>query len=299
MAAPLLQRIRHATVAAPDLDAIVDLYTKWLGYKRIETSKVDAAQAQSWGSPAMVGRRQAVLQPASKADVFIRVVEIDPVPNFRPLSSWGWGAIEILVEDPPKLHKKLTDSPFMVIGKPRFLDGYPTIQAMQVRGPANEVLYLTTDTGPREKSLLAEAGAPVGRPFIMVLAGPHPRGVQDWYAKTFRMKKNPISETRIDVIQQAQGLAADHIFPLGFMAMAEPSFFLELDGYPPGTGPRPHHHGQLPPGVAMATFQVPNLDKVNLPFLSPPATLKGAAYGGRRSAVAVGPASELIELIEA
>jgi hypothetical protein len=38
---------------------------------------------------------------------------------------------------------------------------------------------------------------------------------------------------------------------------------------------------------------------VNLPFLSPPATLKGAAYGGRRSAVAVGPASELIELIEA
>jgi catechol 2,3-dioxygenase-like lactoylglutathione lyase family enzyme len=298
MADPLLTRIRCGTVAAPDVEAVVALYTKWLGYKAVEKGTVDAAQAAAWGAPAMAGRASVLLQPASKGDVYVRVVGIDPVANFRPLSSWGWGAIEILVQDPPKLHRKLTDSPFMIIGKPRFLNGYPTIQAMQVRGPANEVLYLTADTGPRDKSLLAYPESFVGRPFIMVVAGPDPAAMQNWYAKHFRMAKNPVRRTQIDVIQQAQGLPEEHAFTMGFMALAAPSHYLELDGYPSGTGPRPRHHGQLPPGVAMASFEVPSLDKLKVPFVAPPATLKGRLYGGARSALAVGPAGELLELIE-
>jgi hypothetical protein len=226
------------------------------------------------------------------------VVGIDPVKNFRPLSTWGWGAIEILVEDPYKLNKKLTDSPFLIIGKPRPLSGFPTIHAMQVRGPVNEVLYLTCDTGPRETSLLEPAGATVGRPFIMVVAGSDPAMMQNWYAKHFKMAKNPISQTPIDVIQHAQGLPDDHQFSMGFMAMKAKSNFVELDGYPSGTGPRPRNHGQLPPGVASATFAVASLDKIKVPFIAPPAKLKGKLYNAARSATAVGPAGEIIELIE-
>ena len=299
MPIPLLHRIRGATVAAPDVDAVVSIYTKWLGYRVVETGEVDVAQATSWGAPAMVGRKSVVLQPASNDDVTLRVVEIDAVANHRPLSTWGWGAIEILVEDPLKLNRKLTDSPFMVIGKPRALDGFPTIVAMQVRGAANEVIYLTADTGPRAKSLLAEAGAFVGRPFIMVVACDNAARVQTWYAKTFRMAKGPINTSRIDVIQQAQGLPADHVFPMGFMPMREPSNFIEFDGYPAGTGPRPRNHGQLPPGVALASFEVASLGKLKLAYLAAPARLAGKPYGGRRSATLVGPAGELIELIEA
>jgi hypothetical protein len=298
MADPLLLRIRCATVGAPDVDAVVGLYTKWLGYKEIERTTIDAAAATSWGAPAMVGRASVLLQPMTKADVYIRVVSIDPVKNFRPLSTWGWGAIEILVEDPYKLNKKLTDSPFLIIGKPRPLSGFPTIHAMQVRGPVNEVLYLTCDTGPRETSLLEPAGATVGRPFIMVVAGADPAAMQNWYAKHFKMAKNPISQTPIDVIQHAQGLPDDHQFSMGFMAMKAKSNFVELDGYPSGTGPRPRNHGQLPPGVASATFAVTSLDKIKVPFIAPPVKLKGKLYNGARSATAVGPAGEVIELIE-
>ena len=298
MADPLLLRIRCATVGAPDVDALVALYTKWLGYKAVERTTVDAATATSWGAPAMVGRASVLLQPATKADSYIRVVGIDLVKNFRPLSTWGWGAIEILVEDPYKLQKKLTDSPFMIVGKPRPLNGFPTIHAMQVRGPANEVLYLTCDKGPRETSLLEQAGAPVGRPFIMVIAGPDAAMMQNWYAKHFKMAKNPISHTPIDVIQHAQGLPDDHQFTMGFMAMKAKSHYVELDGYPSGTGPRPRHHGQLPPGVASASFEVANLDKLKLAFIAPPAKLKGKLYSGARSATVVGPAGEIIELIE-
>jgi hypothetical protein len=48
----------------------------------------------------------------------------------------------------------------------------------------------------------------------------------------------------------------------------------------------------------MASFEVPSLDKLKVPFVAPPATLKGRLYGGARSALAVGPAGELLELIE-
>jgi catechol 2,3-dioxygenase-like lactoylglutathione lyase family enzyme len=299
MATPLLDRIRCATVAVTDVDAVVALYSKWLGYKQVEQGKIDEAQTISWGTPAMEGRTSVLLQPASKEDVYLRVIAIDAVPNFRPLSSWGWGAIEILVEDPSKIHKKLTDSAFLIIGKPRFLDGFPTIQAMQMRGIANEVIYLTADTGPRATSLLAEAGAPVGRPFIMVIAGHDPVAMQNWYAKNFRMAKNPINKTRIDVLQHAQGTPEDYQYSMGFMAMSQASNFIELDGYPAGFGPRPRHHGQLPPGVAMASVEVQSLDKIKVPFMAPPAKLKGKLYNGKRSAMIVGPSGELLELIEA
>ena len=49
MADPLLLRIRCATVGAPDVDAVVGLYTKWLGYKEIERTTIDVAAATSWG----------------------------------------------------------------------------------------------------------------------------------------------------------------------------------------------------------------------------------------------------------
>src|SRR5262245_53211539 len=198
---PTMKRIKMATIAVPDVDAVAELYGKWIGYKTLERATVSAAMATSWGAPAMIGRRFITMQPASKVDVFIRAVEIDPVHSYRALTSWGWGAIEIIVRDPIALNRRLGQSPFHIVGHPRFLEGYPTICAMQVRGPGNEVLYLTTDTGPREKSILPEAGADVGRPFIMVQASGSTQRTRDWYAKTFAMKKEPIKPATIDIIQ--------------------------------------------------------------------------------------------------
>jgi catechol 2,3-dioxygenase-like lactoylglutathione lyase family enzyme len=295
---PTMKRIKMATIAVPDVDGVADLYGKWLGYRTLDRGEVSAGLAASWGAPAMVGRKTVVMQPASKVDVFIRAVAIDPIHNYRPMASWGWGAIEIVVRDPMALNRRLAQSPFAIVGKPRFLNGYPTICAMQVRGPGNEILYLTADTGPREKSLLPEPGADVGRPFIMVQASGSTQRTRDWYAKSFAMKKGPINGNTIDIIQSAQALPPDHPFPLSLMAMADSGNFLELDGYPASTGPRVRNHGQLPPGVAMASFTVKNLDKLALTYLAPPAVQKDLGYDGRRTATTVGPGGELIELIE-
>lgn len=293
-----MKRIKMATVAVPNVDEVAELYSKWLGYKILDRSEVSSALATTWGAPAMAGRASVTLQPASKVDVFIRAVAIDPVYNYRPMTSWGWGAIEIIVKDPMALNRRLAQSPFGIVGHPRFLKGYPTICAMQVRGPGNEILYLTADTGPREKSILPEPGADVGRPFIMVQASGSTQKTRDWYAKAFGMKKGPISGTPIDIIQHAQSLPPDHPFPLSLLAMADSGNFLELDGYPSPTGPRVRKHGQLPPGVAMASFTVKSLDKLPLKYLAPPTAHRDLGYDGRRAATTVGPGGEIIELIE-
>jgi hypothetical protein len=296
--APLLKRTKIATVAVPDVEEVARIYKRWIGYRTVERGKVSAEQAALWGAPVMKGRPTLVMQPASGVDVFIRAVEIDPVNNYRPLTTWGWGAIEIICRDPRPLSRKLAQSDFVVVGRPRFLQGYPTICAMQVRGPGGEILYLTADTGPKSKSILPDPGAEVGRPFVMVIASGSSERAVKWYAKHFRTKKVAVKGNKIDIIQHALGLPPDHPFPLGFTAMSEEAHFLEFDGYPAGTGPRQRHHGQLPPGVAMASFEITDLGATRLKYITRPQRMEGLGYDGRRAACAVGPGGELIELIE-
>jgi len=80
--------------------------------------------------------------------------------------------------------------------------------------------------------------------------------------------------------------------------MKERAHFIEIDGYPPTTGPKPQRHAQLEPGVCMASLGVDTLEGLRTPFFSPPIVVKGVAYDGRRAATTVGAAGELVELIE-
>ncbi|MEQ8515445.1 MAG: hypothetical protein RIC38_07560, partial [Chromatocurvus sp.] len=87
--------------------------------------------------------------------------------------------------------------------------------------------------------------------------------------------------------------------PICFVRLTEFSNAVEVDGYPASTGARPVADGELPPGVAMASFSVPDLDAFDPAlFLTPPARHGGIAYGDSRSATLTGPAGELIELVE-
>ena len=72
--------------------------------------------------------------------------------------------------------------------------------------------------------------------------------------------------------------------------------YIEADTMPTSTLPRTARAGELPPAIAMVSFGVDKLPET-LEYLSPPQTLPAAPYHGRRAAVCVGPAGELVELI--
>ena len=300
---PRLTRIRMVTTAAPDLDAIVDLYSRWLDFKVRETGVVDPDLARSWDAPAAAGRRFSMLSSDGDPDVFVRFVETDPVPDYRPISTYGWNSWEIIVDDPYKLHEeRLIPSPFTVIGEPHPLQTLITIHATQVVGPAQEVLYLTAEMGDRAKSILPEPKAFVGRPFILVIGGPDIEALLRWYGDKFGMSHGPVADRRVKRVTWGLGLPDDTPVPLTTGKLAQHGNLIEFDGYPSGgknfAGERKRSPGQLPPGNAMATFGVANLDELDLEWITPPRGYSGAGYDGRRAATTRGPVGELIELLE-
>jgi hypothetical protein len=290
---PKVNRFKMATIGVPDLDAIPPLYKEWLGHDVVGRGNVGAEIAASWGAPNSAGRPYVVMQPESGADVYIRAVEIDPVPDYEPMTTWGWNAIEIICDDPDAVYDKLIDSPFTHLGGPAGLTNYPSIRATQFKGVADDVLYLTAETGDRTNSLLPRPGAFIGRIFIMVVAGPDIQALQDFYADAFDMERGPINNSPVDLINVAQGLPLGSERPLTTLRLAQHGNLFELDGYGDHTGLRQHNEGQLPPGIAITSVTVKNLDDIKLDFIAEPI----AAYHSRAATV-VGPAGELLELIE-
>jgi catechol 2,3-dioxygenase-like lactoylglutathione lyase family enzyme len=299
MPPPLLERIRIATIAAPDVTRIESLYTAWLGQTVRERGVVPAALAASWGAPAAAGRPYVLMSSDAHPDVFIRAVETDPAPGYKAMTTWGWNAIEIVIDDIDALYARLKDSPFTFIGLPKSLGArYPTIHAMQVKGPAEEVLYLTTEKGDRTTSPLPRAGALVGRPFIMVIAAPDIEELRSWWADTFLMERQAINTTMSDLTRTAQNAPADAVFTISLLYLKQHGNILQLDGYPPATTARPAAPGQLPPGVSVTSFEVADLDAIKAAFITPPVRQDGLAYGGARVATTVAPGGALVELIE-
>lgn len=292
----ILSRIKIATIGAPDLDTLEEWYTTWLKYEVIERGTVSDDVARSWGTPNTAGRRFITMQSDAKDDVYIRGVEIDPVPDYKAITTWGWNAIEIIVDDIDSLHETMIKSPFRHIGGPAFLGGNnASIKAAQYVGPAEDVIYLTCETGDRSTSPLPIPRGEVDRPFIMILSGPDIDEMESFYVEKFKMTYNSYRFTSTGgLISKMQGRPMDQQYNLGLIRCRERGNSIELDEYPADTGPRPTAQGQLPPGVAMTSFSIDNLDQAKVDFIAEPIT----QYGGLRTATFVGPTGELTELIE-
>lgn len=288
-----LKRIKMATIGAPDVDQVIDWYGQWLEYGVVERGLVSDGLATSWGAPASAGRPYALLGPASGEDVYLRAVEIDPVPEFKTLTTWGWAAVEITVSDVDAVMTKLKGSPFKTLGVPRALTSSSPIRAMQVLGPAGEVIYLTGNVGDRAASNHPEPKTLIDRIFIMVLAGPDKPALKTFYLDKFGLGDQGDLAFPVQVLADAQGLPADHVYDLSVLVASERGNKLELDQYASQFGARPGASDQLSPGVAMTTFEVDSFDDLDVDFIAPPAPL----YGDYSAATFIGPAGERTELV--
>lgn len=295
--APLMSRIKYSTIGAPSVDAVERYYTTWLGHKVVEKSTVSTRMANSWGTPKAAGRPFVLMQPMTGEDVLIRAVETEPVAGYRAMTTWGWNAFEIIVNDVDDLHERLKTSAFRHVGGPANLGGgTSSIRASQYVGPAEELLYFNCETGDRAASNLPDPGEDVGRCNIVILASGDVKGTMDFYRNAFGLGQGFVMPTPIGIVAEAQGLPADTTYQLGFITLRERGNAIEFDEYPTASnaGPRPVVNGHLPQGNAMISFNVDDLDAINVDYIAEPIT----EYGGRRSACFVGPVGELVELVE-
>ncbi len=288
----MLKSIVIVTISVLNLGSVEDAYEAHLGYTTVDQGALTAKVAEVWDTEKMTGNQYLVMQPSNNERVYLRFIENPTTRNHTAMTTHGWNATELLVRDPDLLAKQLTGSPFTIIGPPKDLWAAPNApRAMQVRGPADEVLYLT-------RNLKFEFDAFVDRVFIMVVAGPSMTSLSDYYSTRMGLDVGAATPFPISVVSRAQNLAADTTYPLAIATISQ-RFLIELDEYPPAIGSRPVSDGFLPPGTSMVTFEVENLDAFDVDWRATPATLDGLPYNGRRTAVTVGPAGEWLELIEA
>ncbi len=290
--------LRAGTVTVGDLARSREVYERWLNYETVEEGLVGAALAAGWGTPLVAGYRYALLQPASRANIYLRLIEAPPVPGFVPLVTYGWAALEFCVRDVVAVNERLRDSPFEIIGPPRAIDGLAPIHAMQVKGPDGEVCYFTQINDDLPGFRLPRAQSPIDHLFINVLASSDMRATQRWIVRHLGFAVGQASmEIVYTMLAKAFGAPMDQRYTLSTMVDGK-DIFLEVDQMPALAGPRSRHPGLLPPGIAITTLGVKNLDAVAAPPLTAPRVHPGKLYDGRRSASVTDPDGTLFELVE-
>ncbi len=287
-----------STIAAPDVDAVEKTYVDWLDFRVVHRGTVSADAAQSWDAPKNAGAKVSVLEPASGKQNFLRIVE-NPLPDgYKPLTTYGWAASEMVCQDVDALQEKLKGSPFEIIGPAADLDLIPEIRAMQVRGLAEEVFYLTMFKEDLPEYDLPEAHSFVDRMFIAVLATDGPEKVQGWFDRHWGIAAGVIADTKLSLIDDAFGVPHRTLDLRLTVTTMRSRSLVEIDGYPPQATERPGVEGHLPPANAMMSVAVDSLDGLSFDCVTAPILRPEAPYFGRRAATTRGGMGELIELVE-
>lgn len=293
----MLGRISTVTLTAPDLAAATAAYRQYLGYRVMHDGALGREVARAWGRPQLAGRRAVLMEPDSGAETYIRFVEGPPYPGYEPLACLGWNAAELIVADVDALAERLARSPFRVIGPPADLSFSDRIRAMQVVGPARELLYLTQIKEPLPAFDTPVASSFVDRVFIVILGGSSLHSLQDYYQTRFGVPRVPVMQSVVATLSARYALPADYRHPIAAFPVGG-QCYVEADQMPEAAVPRPCPPGELPPGIAMVSFEVKNLPVQSEGALGSTERPSSPPYAGRRTRACVGAAGEFIELIE-
>lgn len=287
----MLKSILVVTISVLKLGSVEPAYQQYLDYETVERGTISAELGALWNAPAMADKNYVLMRPSSKANVYLRFVENTAVDGYAPLVTQGWSATELLVMEPDTLAASFADSPFEIVGPPADLWDAPNApRAMQVIGPGDEVLYLT-----RNNDFATHTD--VDRVFIMVLGGSSLDSMSDFYGEKLGLGLDKPLQLPVPFMADAQGVATNTLYPLR-VAILSKDYLLELDEYPNSVAARPVRPGHLPPGTAMVSFEVTNLDALDVDWRATPRPVTAFPYNGRRVGVTTGPAGEWLELIE-
>lgn len=294
--------IQHGSIlggvaAVPDIEAGIRSYRDVLGLKLIENGSVGSELAVAWGCPNIADARMATLQMASGADCHIRLVEQPDHPDFKPTTTFGWAAYEFTVQDVFGWPDRLQGSQFEIVGPPKELEGLPYFVPMQALGPGREMVYLNEVREDTPSTDLPKAHALTDHIFIVILATADRAATVDWYKEKLNFTEGDTYTLEYSMINDAFGLSAGTTSDLT-MVQNDRLPIAEVDDYPVEASSRPRHEGMLPPGNGLVSLAVENLDAISVDWIRPPAKIAVAPYLGRRSATTIGPAGELLELIE-
>ena len=291
-------RLCTITISAAAWENTVNAWCDFLRYKVLNTGYLSSELARTWNAPNNVDSRIAVMAPESGDEtVLVRIVENQHPSKYESLRTFGWASLELTVANVDELEIQLKDSPFTIIGHPHdlgFADG--KIRAMQVRGPADEIILLTQIKDQVEGFHLPIANSNVDRPFVAILATRDLETAQAFYYDKLLVPKGNRISTEIWALSQAFHLSRDTLHTISTGQLPNQSL-IEMDEYPEDATRRPLMPGHLVPGICHVTFAVTTIDDLPLYWLTEPNVFSGPPYEEHRQVTCFGSTGELIELI--
>lgn len=269
--------IAGVTIATPDMEASEHAYVHHLGYRAGIRGTISPEQARAWNRPAAAGARYVTVHPQAGDDFSFRFIE-SPLPvGYRAFADFGWNAAELIVSDVDAIAGELATSAFEILGPPQDLSFTDAIRAMQVRGPAGEILYLTEFKRELESLPAPSARCKVDRVFIVIVAGPSLDELLSFYTARFGVPTPQRMESRVKAMSEALGLSPEHRYQIAALPLRG-RCYIEADQMPTPTRRIHIPAGHLPPGIAVVEFR------------SPVAATQGCVNG---------PAGEIIEIVAA
>lgn len=292
-------RVIGGTITVPSLEAALAGYRDLFCLTEVARGPIPADLAASWGCPANAGSDSALLQPASGAPCFIRLVEQLVPDAFIPTTTYGWASYEISVQDVFGWADRITaaNAGFTIIGPPKEIPSLPFFVAMQMHGPGREMLYFNEVRMDTPTIDLPRAASPVDHIFITILAAHDRAASVAWYRDVIGLDEVDSYAINYTMINKAFGLPDGTVSELTMIQAGRMPIF-EIDAYPPQATARPTDPGHLPPGNALVTMVVESLNDLAVDWITPPEARDGPLYGGRRTASVRGPSGELLELVE-
>ena len=286
-----LGRITAVTITSPDLDRVIEIYSKYLGYRFISSTTVSAEQAKRWDAENIEGSKMIFMSPESSNDFFFRFIQQDIDEDYVPFGTYGWNAAELIVKDVDQSAEKLIGSPFEVIGEPADLSFTDQIRAMQILGPSKEIIYLT-----QFKSKLNEFDSPsprcdIDQTFIVILAGENLDQMQSFLHQELSVKKAAPMQSRIRAISKVFDLPEDTKYKSAALAIRDQSL-IELDEMPSKAGPRTCRPGYLPSGISIVSFIAHDSGLINKTYDS-----NIPSFEKFQASTIKGNSGELIEII--
>ncbi|MEO1038487.1 MAG: hypothetical protein AAFX09_03000 [Pseudomonadota bacterium] len=292
-----MKLLRAATLTVADLDAAEARYRDYLDYETVERGPLSEDLAKSFDAPSAAGARHVVMQPASGAEIYLRLVEQKPVEGYKALVTYGWAAIEICVTDVLQANERVKGSPFEVIGPPREIEGLPAIYPMQVKGPDEEIVYLTQIRDNLPAYDLPRASTPIDKLFILVIGCSDMHSSLKWFDETLGFPTGRVMDIEYHMLANAYGTPTDELHTIA-TAIHGRDVFLEVDQYPDAATPRPRHQGMMAPGCSVGTFLHPDFDSIKGDWVAEPVLRQGAPYTGKRAGVLRAPDGALVEVVE-
>ena len=295
--------IAHGTImgglsTVPNLEEALRGYRDCLGLELIEQGELSAELAASWGCAKNAGSRFSVLRPASRAHCWFRLVEQPDHPDFKPTTTYGWSAFECTVTDVWHWPKVVEEAGFEIVGPPKILENIePAFIPMQVLGTGREMVYLNQVLGDLPQIDLPRAQSPVDHIFIVVLATPDRKASLAWYRDALGLELGENFTLPYSMINEAFGLAEETLTTIS-MVQGGRMPIIEVDDYPEAARARARHDAMLPPGNALVSLAVQDLDTCKANWIAPPIVRMGPLYEDRRVATTIGLGNELIECVE-